>query len=233
MRTTILMGLLIVAARPALAQERFECALTIEESSTLGGECTNGSGESFGITLRRLATFDRYPWQGAIAVGENGEEAAIDLVPPEHVEDSRGVIRTPFGWFFLSGFDESESALTLSFSSGDEVPPLWVDLQIVERAKEILKSERVWDRSDDRVCEATDRAWSLYCAMHRATIDITGEFHHRQPALQVVRRVVREVGSERIDNHRLMDFNNHPDTTLEEIHEVFEVAALRIEKGLP
>ena len=70
--------------------------------------------------------------------------------------------------------------------------------------------------------------WSLYCALERATLQVTGEVHHRQPALQFVRRVVTELGADRITNHRLMDFNNHPSTTLEELQEVFDIAEARM-----
>jgi len=70
--------------------------------------------------------------------------------------------------------------------------------------------------------------WSLYCALQRATLEVTGESHHRQPALQLVRQIVAEVGADRITNHRLMNFNNHPATTLEEIRGVFEIAEARM-----
>ena len=92
----------------------------------------------------------------------------------------------------------------------------------------VLASTAVWHRNDDRACASDDVTWSLYCALQRATLDVTGEVHHRQPALQFVRRIVTEVGAHRITNHRLMDFNNHPSTTLEEIHKVFETTEARM-----
>ena len=107
--------------------------------------------------------------------------------------------------------------------------PTETDLQIVHRAGEILQEESNWDRADDRVCRPDDTTWSLYCALRRAAEDVTGSSHHRQPALQVVRVVVRERVAERITNHRLMNFNNHPDTTLAEVHEALQIAAERIE----
>ena len=64
--------------------------------------------------------------------------------------------------------------------------------------------------------------------MHRATIEVTGEFHHRQPALQSVRVVVQNMWSARYTEHRLMDFNNHPDTTLADIQATLAEAERRI-----
>ena len=57
-------------------------------------------------------------------------------------------------------------------------------------------------------------------------------FHYRQPALQMVREVLNEVGGNRLGKHRLMDYNNHPDTTLAEIHSLLRTAQARLEKRL-
>ena len=106
------------------------------------------------------------------------------------------------------------------------------DLEIVIRAAAILSNESVWDRADDRVCESDDTTWSLYCALRRATEEIVGHSHHTQPALQVVRVVVHEKAAERITDHRLMNFNNHPETTLAEVQDVLRIASERIQARL-
>ncbi len=217
----------------AVAQT-YECLLHLEQDQqdpVFAGECTKPNGDAFDITLREVTSSDRYPWQGAFLLDDDAPPVAIDLLPPGLREGSRGVIRTPFGWFFLGHFEQSARQLSVSFSFDDDVPPSAVDLKIVQRAHEVLGDVAAWDRNDDRNCEPSDTAWSLYCALHRATIELTGEFHHRQPALQVVRRVVSEIGSDRISGHRLMDFNNHERTTLDEIHGVLDLAATRIEAG--
>ncbi len=82
------------------------------------------------------------------------------------------------------------------------------------------------------MCKSDDSSWSLYCALIRAVEDIVGRSHHRQPSLQVVRVVVRERFAERITNHRLMNFSNHPDTTLAEVYAVLDEAASRIALAL-
>jgi hypothetical protein len=66
----------------------------------------------------------------------------------------------------------------------------------------------------------------------QATTEISGGIHYRQPALQAVREVLNEVGGSRLGKHRLMDYNNHPDTTLQEVHQLLRTAQTRVEKDI-
>ena len=163
-------------------------------------------------------------------ISEDGPSQRVDLIPPS--DGNPGVIKTVFSWAILDRFEVSENSLRIVFSPGNEVPPSKSDLQIVLRAAAILSDESAWDRADDRVCKPDDTTWSLYCALRRATEEVAGRPHHRQPALQVVRVVVREQFAERITNHRLMNFNNHADTTLAEIQDVLRIAGERIKARL-
>jgi hypothetical protein len=72
----------------------------------------------------------------------------------------------------------------------------------------------------------------LLCALEQATFEISGGVHFRQPALQTAREVLNFVGGNRLRNHRLMDYNNHPDTTLADIHNLLRTAHLRLEQHL-
>ena len=54
--------------------------------------------------------------------------------------------------------------------------------------------------------------------------------HYRQPALQIVREIVRHVGGTRVKTHRLMEYNNHPDTTLDDIRTMLRLAQTRLEQ---
>jgi hypothetical protein len=109
-----------------------------------------------------------------------------------------------------------------------EVAPGPFDREILKRADAILSSAQVWNRADDRKCPATATTWSIYCAAERATIEITGGFHHRRPALELVREIVDERTKGRNYQHRLMDYNNDPSTTLAEVHSLFVEALGRI-----
>ena len=62
----------------------------------------------------------------------------------------------------------------------------------MRRADALLSSDAVWNRADNRKCAADARTWSIYCALEHATREVTGGFHHRRPALEIVRVIVEE-----------------------------------------
>jgi hypothetical protein len=143
-----------------------------------------------------------------------------------------GLAKTPFGWFRLQSVQRGDDALRLTIAANNQLPPTQDDIRIIQRAKGLLSDQRVWNREDNRTCPANPQKWSLFCALEQATQEISGGVHYRQPALQMVREVLNEVGGNRLGKHRLMDYNNHPDTTLAEIHSLLDTAQARLEKRL-
>jgi hypothetical protein len=102
------------------------------------------------------------------------------------------------------------------------------DLRILERADAILASEMVWNRADTRECPQGARAWSLFCALQRASLDVLGRYEHRRVALQEVRFAIEEATHGRTFEHRLMGFNNLPETTFGEVKAVLHAATERV-----
>jgi hypothetical protein len=102
------------------------------------------------------------------------------------------------------------------------------DLKILQRADKILASAKTWNRHDTRVCHATDRTWSLFCALDKASLEVLGEYRHREVALQEVRFAVEDATKGLEFEHRLMDYNNLPSTTFEDIKRVLKVATDRV-----
>jgi hypothetical protein len=143
-----------------------------------------------------------------------------------------GIAKTPFGWFALQSARWDDETLRLIIAANNQLPPTQEDIRIIQRAKELLSNEYVWNRQDDRTCPANPQKWSLFCALEQATQEISGGVHYRQPALQMAREVLDEVGGNRLGKHRLMDYNNHPDTTLAEIYSMLDTAQARLEKRL-
>jgi len=139
-----------------------------------------------------------------------------------------GVLRSEYGWFPVSGFVLAGSTLQFTVDASHEVPPNELDQKIVHRAAAILSSESMWNRADTRKCPATATTWSIYCAMERATIEITGAFNHRRPALEVVRRIVEDRSVGRKYHHRLMEYNNDPSTHLDDVQDLFAKALAQI-----
>src|ERR1044071_929554 len=57
-------------------------------------------------------------------------------------------------------------------------PVTTTDLLIVKRAKQILNSEAVWNRDDDRIYHSDAKTFSLYTALAKASREVNGKFEH-------------------------------------------------------
>ncbi len=107
------------------------------------------------------------------------------------------------------------------------------DLRIVSRARQFLDSPSKWNRSDNRKCPATQSTYSLYCALEKATEQVSDKFEHRGAAMQEARFVIDDVLA--VGNHyehRLMDYNNDPKTTFADVQKFFSLLEERIKKRL-
>jgi len=106
------------------------------------------------------------------------------------------------------------------------------DLKILRETANILASAAVWNRHDTRICHPTDRTWSLFCALEKASRRVLGEYRHREVALQEVRFAVEDATKGKEFEHRLMDYNNLPSTKFEDIRRVLKVATDRVARRL-
>ena len=109
-----------------------------------------------------------------------------------------------------------------------------VDLRIIQRADSILSDSLKWNKHDDRECtdDIGTGNYSLYCALYKASIDIAGEYVHRRAAMQIVRFTLEKYDNGRVTNHRLMDWNNHPETTFKEVKKVLKESIDTVVKQL-
>jgi hypothetical protein len=132
------------------------------------------------------------------------------------------------------------SALALSaqnskFSCPSDANPAVseADLRIVQRARGILNSPAKWNRADNRECPATQRTYSLYCALEKATEEVSKGFEHRGAVMQQARFAIDEVLAKGNHyEHRLMDYNNDPKTTFADVQRFFTITEERIKKRL-
>ncbi len=180
-------------------------------------------------TLRRTETGNNN-WLGTME-GKFPE----DPVRFELVNGSGGearIAKTPFGWFALQTERLEADTLNLTIAANRQLPPTMDDIRIIQRASVLLFDEKTWNREDNRTCPPNPQSWSLFCALNQATFEISGGIHYRQPALQMAREVLNEVGGSRLGKHRLMDYNNHPDTTLAEIQQLLQTAQARLKQRL-
>jgi hypothetical protein len=159
-------------------------------------------------------------WAGRALL--NGAPSDVEIEVDAH---GHGVIRTAFGWFEVRDLlADGPRRLSFRMTGATEAPGSDLDAGILRRARELLNSEAAWDRQDDRACVRTDGVLSLHCALRQATVDVTGGFHHRRPALQLARRIVAERSTGRDYEHRLRDYNNDPRTSLADLHSLLDEA---------
>jgi len=222
-----------VVCPPAVASPT--CTLHLSGGAWEGPCAVLVDGGKVSLSIHRAAAIttgiwrrDQVPaevWAGTIVVGDD----PATTVEIEIDRGGSGAMRTLYGWFPVSGFTAANEERHLDVDTSREVSPSAVDREIVERAAGILSSESTWNRADDRKCPRDATTWSIYCAMEKATIDVAGAFHHRRPALQVVRQIVDERTAGRPYAHRLMDYNNDPSTRLADIRSLFAEAIQRID----
>jgi hypothetical protein len=178
------------------------------------------------VSISMATTGQRDRWLGSMQGVKPEDPTRLEVVPNKSAAGS--VARMPFGWFNVSELKTSADGLTLRVDASRQVRPNADDLAILDRAVALLPSAAVWNKADNRECPNGQAKLSLFCALMQATTEISGGVHYRQPAMQAVREELSRVDSARVKTHRIMDFNNHPDTTLPEIHALLRAARARV-----
>jgi hypothetical protein len=169
-------------------------------------------------------------WLGTMQGVQPEDPTRFEVVA--NVGSPGSVARTPFGWFEINQMKEGSDTLTIDINAQQQVRPTKNDIAIIARAIQLLPNDAAWNKNDNRQCPSGQPKISMFCALQNATTEISGGIHYRQPALQAVREVLNTVDPKRIKTHRIMDFNNHPDTTLAEIHGLLRQAQSKVEQDI-
>jgi hypothetical protein len=179
-------------------------------------------------TFTDVQAFFRLLQDQLVKHGTSDLEGNFDDVEIEIYPGGTGAIRTYDGWYPVSGFDARDSMLRFQIDTAHEVLPNELDREILQHAAAIITSDAVWNRADNRKCPPNATTWSIYCAEEQASIEVTGGFHHRRPALELVREIVDERTQKKTYQHRLMGYNNDLATHLEDVRSLFAEAISRI-----
>jgi hypothetical protein len=188
------------------------------------------------LTLREVKTLATGPWLDntraeALFAGtmedevhpKSGESVELEVYP-----GSWGVLHTDEAWFPVTNIRVSDKVLQFEIYTFYQVVPSSLDQRIVERAKTLLATNGTWNRHDNRQCPPGATSLSIYCAMEKATIEVTAGFSHARPALQVVRAIIDERSAGRRYQHLLMDYNNDPKTQLSDVQSLFGESLTRM-----
>jgi hypothetical protein len=130
-----------------------------------------------------------------------------------------------------------------SSNEQDARPPVTrTDFRIAKRARALLKSESTWNRADiphiegdqTTACQPSAKQMSLYCALERATVEVSGKFEHRGAVMQEARFVIEDAEPQWATKyqHLLVDYNNDPHTTFQDIQKVLQSIEQHISKRL-
>ncbi len=229
----------LMSVRPWVDSLELRCVFTETGDGRWRGSCGRWLGEvpSFALSPARAVRTGKWRsganptsvWSGEMFTRGN----ASTPNDPEPVElelyrDHTGMLRTLEGWYAVRSFIVADRTIQFTVDVKREVPPSDLDRRIVQRASAILRSVNVWNREDNRLCPASARSWSIYCAMQRASIEVTEGFHHRRPAMEAVREMLDQRTSGRSYSHRLMDYNNDPSTSLADVQSLFSAALRRM-----
>lgn len=200
------------------------------------GSCPGLNGQTPTMTVSAAGTvktgrYRRDVTPLAVLTGEMQTRAgALQLEIEFYADGSGNFRREGLPWLQTANVAIGKDLVEFDLDLEKTVPPSDLDREIIVRAAAILASDAVWDRADDRQCDPADKTWSIYCAMIRATLEVTGGIHHRRPAMELVRQVVDERSAGRQYEHRLRDYNNDPATRLSDVQSLFKEALARLKR---
>lgn len=222
------LGAIITLASPIRAQ-RVDCQLDRDAAGQFVGPCSGLPAQESTIALHAVG--EGANWTGTLTL--NGYASPVDLVGTQLAAKWSYVLRSNLNWFNVAEWEAEAPPYRLVFDRSDLAPPTRTDLTILRDARRRLEAAPSWDRADDRDCENdAPGSLSLYCALARATREAMGKYYHRQPAMQSVRRAIDERWRDRVVSHRLIDFNNHPATTMDDVLAMLDRAVELTEQGI-
>ena len=105
------------------------------------------------------------------------------------------------------------------------------DIEILKRARQILDSPSKWSRSRNQECPTEAKTFNLYCTLVKAATEVKGEFDDTSASIREVRHVIDEIAPNRKDYRaRLIDYNEDPTTTFEDIRKLLQFVEERLIK---
>ena len=245
MRSFVVGALLVFAiAQPSLAQV-VRCELTVYHVSYgLGGRCVT---EAISRTGEQTRTSDTRFWPkepvsifmaggpsspspvaGLFYQSEWHDPFQLDLDRMELNTQRRLVIRTSGATMLVDEWTQrSRDVVSLVFRL-HFAPATSNDVAILQRVLAKFNTATNWNRASSQNCEnEAPGGESLFCVLQGAVKSELGRYHHAQPAVDLVRALIREGYRERYSGHILVDFNNHAKTTLHDIRTLLELAIVR------
>jgi hypothetical protein len=107
------------------------------------------------------------------------------------------------------------------------------DIEIVKKVQEILDSPAKWDRASSQDCNTDAKTFGLYCAFEAASIAVTGRSDYAGPAIEEARQLISStVPNASHYSARLVDYNNDPTITFEDVQRLLRTVETNLEKRM-
>lgn len=187
-----------------------------------------------GLNYHNLISFIQNQKVSGSLTSSDGKSSEIkyEIVP---YKDSLAVLmKTSTGWFLWEKIKVESKKLTFLFNWWYCPPATKMDLEILNLAESLLADSTCWHKNDDRKCEDDEKnnTWSLFCALKYSSIKAMKEYNHHNTAMQTVRFIIDDLLPDHGFEHTLMNYNNSPSTTYQDIIKVIELAKKRIQQEL-
>lgn len=250
MRLTTACLLLIVALPASSSAQTVECQLVGEDygyglSGTCRVEAAPASSATAATSRSQRVRYwpagevniivsrrpnENGPWRGYFFEGSGATWTdSFEMTREPGPSGERFVLRSMVGWVVAHRWERTgPHRASLAFQLNYPLATA-DDVSILRSALDRLSSSAAWDRGDDRNCanDAPGRA-SLFCVLQSAATTQLSRYHHAQPALDLVRRVILERWVARVNRgHAFTNFNNHPETTIEDVGDTLTEALRR------
>ncbi|MBC8484654.1 MAG: hypothetical protein H8D45_01270, partial [Bacteroidetes bacterium] len=209
----------------------------------LQGDCEYLEGFIFSMDLPEVFLKNEFDRNELLTIISNQEISGILTYPNGkttsilyEVVNHRGFediyMKTSLGYFLWEMLDIKDTEVFFAINWWYCPPARKVDLEALEITEKLLADSINWHKMDDRKCEddIDSNKWSLFCAIKYASIQKMSEYNHHNTAIQTLRFVIDDFIPNHGFEHTLMDYNNMPLITHQDILMVIEEAKKRIEK---
>jgi len=210
--------------------QKLRCKLFFHDSIYVGGMKPDWFHK---ITLKPITSdFTKVKGATGIFYSDKFGNAQFSIVKNKLNTPDSLMVRATFGWHPVNYIEIKKNILVFEWDWSFRPNLEQADMEILNKANDILKSENDWDNNDDRNCkeDLANKKYSLYCAIYKATMDVTSDFNHRGAALEIVRKMIREENSNKHYQHDLMDFNNQ--NSFAAIKSLLQVSKENLRKSL-
>ncbi len=234
---------LIALTMSVLSFGQCKCKLLLEQTK-LTGKCQDQLFSGIEITLDAsydaldsLSLFQMLPRDGFLVVREEYKLPARFVITDRagfHQILLKPLAQPRVGWYTFDSLRIGDREIDFFIDKDPNVPFSPEDLQILAQARKLLQDPDQWNDQDDRRCEDDQEngKYSFFCALQTASTQVVGEYNHRNAVMQLIRRLIEENYPNLEYEHRFKDFNNRPNTSLEDIHRLLDEAEGIVQRQL-